>query len=106
MLLVKKLKFNLVSKFFFILALLFPLVSSAKDVPFEVLPWNGYKAALSLTYDDGDPCHLDVAVPEMAKRKLRGTFYLIAGNLTRADEWKKAAIFDQEIGNHTMTPAT
>ena len=56
-----------------------------------------------MTYDDGDPCHLDVAVPEMAKRKLRGTFYLIAGNLTRADEWKKAAIFDQEIGNHTMT---
>ncbi len=93
----------LASTCLFITALLYPLVLSAKDVPFEVLPWNGYKAALSLTYDDGDPCHLDVAIPEMAKRKLRGTFYLIAGKLDRPDDWKKAAIFDQEIGNHTMT---
>ncbi len=77
--------------------------SLAKDFPFQVVPWNGYKAALSLTYDDGDPIHLDVAIPEMTKRKLRGTFYLIAGKLTRADEWKKAANFDQEIGNHTVS---
>jgi peptidoglycan/xylan/chitin deacetylase (PgdA/CDA1 family) len=79
----------------------FPL--SAKDVPFNVLPWNGYKAAMSLTYDDADPIHVDVAIPEMNKRGLRGTFYLITGKLGRIDEWKKAAASGQEIGNHTVT---
>lgn len=85
---------------------LFLLASSpvySKDVPFQVLPWNGYKAALSLTYDDGDPIHLDVAIPEMSKRGLRGTFYLITGKLTREADWKKAFDSGQEIGNHTVT---
>lgn len=75
----------------------------AKEVPFEVIPWNGYKAALSLTYDDGDPIHLDVAIPEMNKRGLRGTFYLITGKLDRIGDWKKAIAAGQEIGNHTVT---
>ena len=75
----------------------------AKDVPFEVIPWNGYKAALSMTYDDGDPIHLDVAIPEMNKRGLRGTFYLITSKLTRVEDWKKAVAAGQEIGNHTVT---
>lgn len=85
---------------------LFLLVSTpvfSKDVPFEVIPWNGYKAALSLTFDDGDPIHLDVAIPELNKRGLRGTFYLITGKITRQDEWKKAFLSGQEIGNHTVT---
>jgi peptidoglycan/xylan/chitin deacetylase (PgdA/CDA1 family) len=80
-----------------------PSLLLAKDVPFEVLPWNGYKAALSLTYDDGDPIHLDVAIPEMNKRGLHGTFYLITGKLSRIDDWKKAVAAGQEIGNHTVT---
>jgi|GEM_PF-1378734 len=83
--------------------LLWPGVSSAKKVPFQVVPWNGYKAALSLTYDDGDPIHLDLVIPEMEKRNLRGTFYLITGKLDRLDEWKKAFLAGQEIGNHTVT---
>ncbi len=74
----------------------------AGTCPFQVIPWNSYKAALSLTYDDGDPIHLDVAIPEMNKRKLRGTFFLISGPLTRAEEWKKAVAAGQEIGNHTV----
>jgi peptidoglycan/xylan/chitin deacetylase (PgdA/CDA1 family) len=82
-------------------SLAFPL--GAKEVPFEVLPWNGCKAALSLTYDDGDPIHLDVAIPEMNKRGLRGTFYLITGKLDRVEDWKKAVASGQEIGNHTIT---
>src|SRR5258708_1986270 len=77
--------------------------SYAKDVPFEVVPWNGYKAAISLTYDDADPIHLDVAIPEMNKRKLRGTFYLITGKLSRVEEWKAAQASGQEMGNHTVT---
>jgi len=72
-------------------------------MPFEILPWNGYKGALSLTFDDGDPSQLDVAIPEMEKRGLRGTFYLIAERLTRPGEWKKAAASGQEIGNHSLS---
>jgi hypothetical protein len=87
----------------FFFALLLPCLSHAKDVPFQVIPWNGYKAALSLTYDDGIPIQLDVVVPEMAKRNLRGTFYLISGKLDRADEWKKILASGQEVGNHTVT---
>jgi peptidoglycan/xylan/chitin deacetylase (PgdA/CDA1 family) len=89
--------------FILLVSLVPPPFLQAKEVPFEVLPWNGCKAALSLTYDDGNPIHLDVAVPEMEKRGLRGTFYLIAGSLTRVADWKKAAEAGQEIGNHTMT---
>ena len=29
----------------------------------KVVPWNGHKAATSLTFDDGDPIHLDVVIP-------------------------------------------
>ena len=96
----KRLKFLVIS---WVLSFLCVGISLAKDVSFHVLPWNGFKAALSMTYDDGDPVHLDVAIPELSKRHLRATFYLIDGKLTRPDEWKKAAVFDQEIGNHTMT---
>jgi hypothetical protein len=78
-------------------------MAHANENLFSVLPWNGYKAAVSLTFDDGDPIHLDLAIPEMQKRKIRGTFFLIAGNLTRQDEWGKIAGLNMEIGNHSMT---
>lgn len=76
---------------------------AAGERPFQVLPWNGYKAALSLTYDDGDPIHLDVAVPEMAKRGLRGTFFLVAKDPMRVGEWGPVAASGQEIGNHSWS---
>ena len=71
------------------------------DSPFQVIPWNGYKAALSLTFDDGDPIHLSVAIPELDKRGLKGTFFLIAGKLDQQAEWKKASLEGHEIGNHS-----
>jgi len=69
---------------------------------FSVVPWNGYTGAVSLTFDDGDPIHLDLVIPEMQKRGLKGTFFLIAGNTSRQEEWKKAAHDGMEIGNHSM----
>jgi sialate O-acetylesterase len=70
----------------------------------RVLPWNGHKAALSLTYDDADPCHLDIAIPEMEKRGLKGTFFVVAKDMVaRKDEWKRAADAGHEIANHTAT---
>lgn len=69
----------------------------------QVIPWNGYKGALSLTFDDGDPSQLDVAIPELAKRNFKGTFFLIHDRLVRVEDWKKAADSGQEIGNHSLT---
>jgi peptidoglycan-N-acetylglucosamine deacetylase len=68
----------------------------------QVLPWNGHAAALSLTFDDGHPTQLDVAVPALLDHNLQGTFYLIAGHWTRIGNWKAAAAAGQEIGNHSM----
>jgi len=70
---------------------------------FKIIPWNGYQAAVSLTFDDGDPIHLDFAIPEMQKRNIRGTFFLIASKIIRQNEWEKAAASGMEIGNHSLT---
>ena len=68
----------------------------------KVVPWNGHKAAASLTFDDGDPSHLDTVIPELNRRKLKGTFYLIANRIDRKDEWRKILADGHEIGNHTL----
>jgi len=68
----------------------------------KVVPWNGHKAATSLTFDDGDPSHLDVAVPELNKRKMRATFFLIANKIDRKDEWRGILRTGHEIANHTL----
>ena len=68
----------------------------------KVVPWNGHKAATSLTFDDGDPSHLDVVVPELNKRHLHGTFFLIANKISREDDWRKILADGHEIGNHTL----
>jgi peptidoglycan/xylan/chitin deacetylase (PgdA/CDA1 family) len=68
----------------------------------KVLPWNGHTAATSLTFDDGDPSHLDVAVPELNERKMRGTFFLIANKIDRKDEWRGVLKAGHEIANHTL----
>ncbi|HTA77631.1 MAG TPA: polysaccharide deacetylase family protein [bacterium] len=68
----------------------------------KVVPWNGHKAATSLTFDDGDPIHLDVVVPELNRRQLHGTFFLIANKIDRKDEWRQAIKAGHEIGNHTL----
>jgi peptidoglycan/xylan/chitin deacetylase (PgdA/CDA1 family) len=92
-----------------ILTLTFALLAAVsmafgEEKVFEVLPWNGHASAVSLTFDDGDPIHLDFAIPEMKKRGIVGTFYLIADNLERREDWAKAAKDGLvEIGNHSAT---
>ncbi len=65
-------------------------------------PWNGHKAATSFTFDDGDPSHLDVVVPELNQRHMKGTFFLIANRIDRKDDWRKILAAGHEIGNHTL----
>ena len=75
----------------------------AQPSAFKVLPWNGHPAALSLTFDDSRAVHLDVVVPELNKRHLHATFFLIVSKTTRLDEWRKARLQGHEIGNHSVT---
>jgi peptidoglycan/xylan/chitin deacetylase (PgdA/CDA1 family) len=78
-------------------------LSSAQTPTLRVLPWNDHPAAVSLTFDDARAVHLDVAVPELNKRHLHATFFVIISKLTRLDDWRKAQAEGQEIGNHSVT---
>jgi peptidoglycan/xylan/chitin deacetylase (PgdA/CDA1 family) len=75
----------------------------AQAASIKVLPWNNHPAALSLTFDDSRAVHLDVVIPELNKRHLRGTFFLIVSKTTRIDDWRKARLQGHEIGNHSVT---
>ncbi len=58
---------------------------------------------MSLTFDDSRAVHLDVAVPELNKRHLRATFFLIVSKTTRLDDWRRVQSQGHEIGNHSVT---
>jgi peptidoglycan/xylan/chitin deacetylase (PgdA/CDA1 family) len=73
------------------------------QTPAKVSPWNGHAAAISLTFDDARPVHLDVAVPELNKRHLRATFFVIVSKLSRIDDWRQLRSQGHEIGNHSAS---
>ena len=60
---------------------------------------------VSLTFDDGLDQHLDVVVPLLNQRNLRGTFYvhLTAPTVSRRwRDWEAVAERGHELGNHTV----
>lgn len=68
-------------------------------------PWNGYKSAVVLTYDDALNVHLDKVIPGLDSAGFKGTFYLTVSSsafTNRMGDWKKAAEKGHELGNHTM----
>lgn len=69
------------------------------------MSWNGNKAAVSLTFDDGLPCQVEYALPALATRGLRGTFFIIKnseyGPFDRA-AWLGAVNDGHEIGSHSV----
>src|ERR1700730_14437442 len=76
---------------------------SAQTPTLKVVPWNNHQAALSLTCDDARAVHLDVVAPELNKRHLRATFFLIVSKTTRLGDWQKLQSQGHEIGNHSVT---
>ncbi|MCE9591773.1 MAG: polysaccharide deacetylase family protein [Planctomycetes bacterium] len=74
-------------------------------------PWtwpNRARAAVSLTYDDGDGSLINEAMPDLEAVELRGTFYLHVGRgdvKQRAADWQAAHKRGHEIGNHTVRHA-
>lgn len=74
----------------------------------QVLKWkDGKKAVIMLGFDDSAPSQLKNVVPELEKRKMVGTFYLVTGNTLYAAlkrQWEAAARSPYVVvANHTFT---
>jgi peptidoglycan/xylan/chitin deacetylase (PgdA/CDA1 family) len=87
----------------FAICSLFVACCSAQTPRVKVLPWNGHKAAVSLTFDDALPVHLDIAAPALKERHLSGTFFLIVSRTTRIEDWERVLLDGNEIGNHSVS---
>jgi peptidoglycan-N-acetylglucosamine deacetylase len=64
---------------------------------------KGKVAAVVLTYDDALRSQLDIAIPQLAAARLKGTFFL-DGDITPADmlRWRKVSSAGHELGNHSV----
>jgi len=66
---------------------------------------HGARAAISLTYDDGNANNLDQAIPDLEAAGFRATFYLQTARedmQRRVADWRAAHTRGHEIGNHTV----
>ena len=71
---------------------------------------DGCRSAVSLSFDDGRRCQLDIALPILNDRELLSTFYVppkdsAAGSdwATALSEWKEVVRQGHEVGNHTLS---
>ena len=67
---------------------------------------DGKKAVFFLAFDDACPTHRTKVIPELIKRNIPGTFYVIAGNdgLFGKQNWAELATNPNVIfGNHSFT---
>lgn len=66
--------------------------------------WNGHRAAISLTFDDGLVVQSEHALPVMNEREVRGTFFVITNSLYVPIEfWKEQQDkHGHEIGSHSV----
>ena len=84
------------------------IAADTSDAGTQILKWkDGKKAAFLLAFDDGCPSQLTNVVPELEKRKIVGTFYLVTGNSLYANlksKWEAAAKSPYiVVANHTFT---
>ncbi len=64
------------------------------------------RGAVSITFDDGTPSQLALAIPALNERQLRATFYLAPqgdGWRERLAPWRDVAATGHEIGNHSLS---
>ncbi len=71
----------------------------------EDFSWpRGFRAALSLTFDDARPSQVDHGFGILDGAGVRATFYVTPGNyIRRVDAWRSAAAAGHEMGNHTVS---
>src|SRR3954462_13009090 len=80
------------------------LLISAGPLKRPAMTWPGNKkATVVLTYDDALRSQLDVAIPQLAKANLKGTFFL-NGKMTENEvtRWRAASKEGHELGNHSI----
>jgi peptidoglycan-N-acetylglucosamine deacetylase len=64
---------------------------------------EGKKSLIVLTYDDALASHLDIAIPQLDKAGLKGTFFMKEpANEQHIQRWRDAARKGHELGNHTV----
>src|SRR5262249_32834618 len=71
----------------------------------QVLPWNGHRAALTLTFDDSSPSEATEALPALDEKGVKATFFVTTKNLLgdASDAvWAKAERDGHELANHTV----
>lgn len=62
------------------------------------------KGYVSITYDDGLSSQIDLAVPQLERAGLQGTFYITWENMAdRAGEWAALPGRGHQLANHTVT---
>jgi hypothetical protein len=64
---------------------------------------DGKTGAFALMFDDGCPTHPRLVIPELRKRSLVGTFYLVPKAKWWNEAWWKDAAKDMVFGDHTLT---
>ena len=74
------------------------------------LPWpDSCASAVSLTFDDGHPSHLDCVAPLLAEFGLHATFYVNPRGDTEAEwrarlrPWRAVQTAGHEVGNHSLS---
>jgi len=85
-----------------LIVLLLSVVAAAANPPFT---WpHGEHAAIVLTYDDAVPSDLTVAIPQLDRANLKGTFFLMGKAMHAEDlpRWRAAAAAGHELANHTI----
>ena len=98
-----------------------PLTRPAEDhriVDYEIASWYQFKkAACSLTFDDGTLDQFLLAYPELEKRNIKATFFLITGQSAKGywndnpvsrkvfswDQAREIALSGHEIGSHSKS---
>jgi peptidoglycan/xylan/chitin deacetylase (PgdA/CDA1 family) len=81
-----------------------PRPSASATMPgLKVLPWAGFKAAISYTFDDAQPTHV-THWPTLKATGVPLTFYVTSANVAPSSiaVWKDIASSGSELGNHTV----
>lgn len=65
---------------------------------------GGCQAAVTLSYDDGLPCHFETVAPLLESVGLRGTFYVpvVTGLCKYSAQFRALAKSGHELGNHSL----
>lgn len=65
---------------------------------------EGFRAAVSVSFDDSRPSQLDHGVTIMERHGAKGTFYVTMDSMIRRlGDWQTLVRCGHEIGNHTLT---